>query len=46
MDTVWTAAATTADMLSHNCGRPVDNRADNTVESTLTGTDGVHGLWI
>ena len=46
MDAVWTAATTTADRLSHNCGRPVDNRLGNTAESTLTGTDDVHCLWI
>ena len=39
-------AASTADMLSHTCGRLVDNSADDPGEGALTGTDGVHRLWI
>ena len=46
MDTVWTDALTTADVLSHNCGRPVDNGVGATAEGALTGTDGIHRLWI
>jgi hypothetical protein len=32
--------------LSHSCGRPVDSAVDDSSDSTLTGTDEVHRLWI
>ena len=32
--------------LSHNCGRPVDKALDAVSKCTVTGTDGIHRLWI
>jgi hypothetical protein len=43
---LWTTPSPTPTALSHNCGRLVDNGPDDSSDCTLTGTDGIHRLWI
>jgi hypothetical protein len=46
VDDLWTAEPLSAAALSHNCGQLVDNAVSGMRDTTVTGPDEVHCLWI